>query len=381
MTVGVADLPLHGGRVPLWMVRYMERMAAAIAKAIVEVHGPETLVRGFSDPVWFQAFNNVIGMDWDSSGSTTVLTAVLKRVSWGSEDLQFLVLGGKGGRMKLVPEEAKEAEKRLGVGSDIVERFSRAAARIDSALLQDGYEVYHHAVFVASERAIVVVQQGMNLDRGMARRYHVDKLTVEEPHSGVAGLPERSVIDVTARDSREARRLFVDLVGEGARRLKRLIAEANRIVEGRPTLLDFTRGKPVRVYERPFYYKPVRIDARLEKALVELERHGLAGEEDLLEAPGVTPKVIRALALVADLIYSVPTSTRDPVTAPLNPFAYAYAVGGKDGVPYRYSRETVERVTLTLEEAIQAARLGDKEKIKALKRLRDLLRSYLGVEG
>ena len=381
MGVGVADLPLHGGRVPLWMIRYMERMAAAIARAIVDVHGPEALVRGLSDPVWFQAFNNVIGMDWDSSGSTTVLTAVLKRVSWESEDLQFLVLGGKGGRMRLVSEEAREAERRLGVDARLIERFSRAAARIDSALLQDGYEVYHHAVFVASEKAIVVVQQGMNAERGMARRYHVDRLAVEEPHSGVAGSPENSVVNVTARESRDARRFFVDLVGEGARRLKKLIAEANRLVEGRPTLLDFTGNRPNKPLEKPAYYRPVKIDSRLEKALIELERHGLASEEDLLDAPGVTPKVVRALALVADLIYSIPTSTRDPVTAPLNPFAYAYAVGGKDGVPYKYSRETVERVTLTLEEAIEAARLGDREKIRALKRLRSLLRSYLGVEG
>jgi hypothetical protein len=304
MGVGVADLPLHGGRVPAWMLRYMERMAAAIAKAVVEIHGPDGLLRGIADPVWFQAFNNVIGMDWDSSGSTTVVTAVLKRVSW-SGDLGFLVLGGKGGRMRLVPEEAGEAERRLGVPSERVEAFSRAAARLDSALLQDGYELYHHAVFVSESGLMVVVQQGMNPERGMARRYHLDKASVEEPHSGVAGVAGAAVLNATARESREARRLYVDLVNEGYRRLKRLVAEANRIVEGRPTLLDFAggrqRAKPPA--QRPAYYTPVRLDPRTEKALIELERRGgLAGEEDLLRAPGITPKVVRALALVADVI-------------------------------------------------------------------------------
>ena len=381
MGVGVADLPLHGGHVPAWMIRYMERMAKAIVEAIVEIHGEDALVRGLSDPVWFQAFNNVIGMDWDSSGSTTVLTAILKRVSWSNPELGFLVLGGKGGRMRLVPEEAREAARILDLDAGEIEAFSRAAARIDSSLLQDGYDLYHHSVIASRSGLMVVVQQGMNAGKGMARRYHIDRASVEEPHSGVAGVAEDRVLNIVARESREARKLFIDLVSEGNRRLKRLIAEANRIVEGRPSLLDFMGERSRRAAtsaQRPSYYRPVTIDRGLEKALEELGKHGLNHEEDLLRAPGVTPKVVRALALVADVIYSVPASTRDPVTAPLNPFVYAYAVGGKDGVPYRYSRRLVERVTLTLEEAISRARMGDKDELKALQRLHEALRAYLG---
>jgi len=380
---GAAELPLHGGHVPRWMLKRMEAMAEAIADAVIEIHGVEGLVRGLSDPVWFQAFNNVIGMDWDSSGSTTVLTGILKSVSWRRRDWPLLVLGGKGRRMTLVPEEAGEAERRLGVSRGEVEAFSRAAARIDSSLLQDGYSLYHHTVIVW-EGGMLVVQQGMNPDAGMARRYHLDRVTVEEPHTGVAGSPGEA-LNALDEASREARKAYIDLIGEGSRRILRMLGEANRLLQGRPSLLDYASPEPRRPERRgpgeaKPYYKPVRVDPRLEAALRRLEEDPPVTPEELPLKEGVTPRVVRALALIADLILSVPTSTRDPVTAPLNPFAYAYAVGGKDGVPYRYDRRTVERVTLTLEEAVEAARLGDREKLKALLRLRRLLERS-GVRG
>ncbi len=381
---GVADLPLHSGHVPQWMLRRMERMAEAVADAVIEIHGVEGLVRGLSDPIWFQAFNNVIGMDWDSSGSTTVLLGILKSVSWRRRDWPLLVLGGKGERMRRVPEEAAEAERRLGVPRERVEAFSRAAARIDSSLLQDGYELYHHAVIVW-EGGVLVVQQGMNPEAGMARRYHLDRITVVEPHSGVAGVPGEA-LNAVDEASREARRTYLDLIQEGRLRVLRMLSEANRLLEGRPSLLDYASGRPPEGAARRGllgakpYYRPVRIDPRLEAALKRLEEDPPVREDELPFKEGVTPRVVRALALVADLILSVPTSTRDPVTAPLNPFAYAYAVGGKDGVPYRYDRRTVERVTVTLEEAIEAARLGDREKLRAILRLRRLLERS-GIRG
>ncbi len=380
---GVADLPLHGGHVPRWMLVRMERMAEAIADAVIEIHGVEGLVRGLADPIWFQAFNNIIGMDWDSSGSTTVLTGILKSVSWRRSDWPLLVLGGKGERMLRVPEEAAEAERRLGVEKSRVESFSRAAARLDSSLLQDGYSLYHHAV-IAWSSGLLVIQQGMNPEAGMARRYHIDKISVVDPHSGVAGVPGEA-LNALDRESSEARKAYLDLIHEGSRRLIRMIGEANRLLEGRPSLLDYANpsaagGRTRRLAGAKPYYRPVRIDPRLEAALRKLEDDPPVREEELPFKEGVTPRVVRALALVADLILSVPTSTRDPVTAPLNPFAYAYAVGGKDGVPYRYDRRVVERVTLTLEEAVEAAKLGNKEKLRALLRLRRLLERS-GIRG
>jgi len=372
---GVAELPLHGGRVPGWMLKLMERMSEAIVGAIVELQGPEALVRGLSDPLWFQAFNNVIGMDWDSSGSTTVLLGILKSVTWRRPDLGVLVLGGKGSRMLDVPGEAVRAGELPGLDSARIARFSKLAARLDSVFLQDGYTLYHHSVIV-SRGCMVVVQQGMNVERGLARRYHVDKATVEEPHSGVAGVPGE-VLNATARESRDARRAYLDIIAEGPSRIVRLLGEANRMLESRPSLEEYIGG--VRVERRgslvglkPYYY-PVRPSKQMLKAIEDLSRFNPTDEVELALAPSLGPKTLRALALIADLIYRVPTSTRDPVTHPPNPFIYAYAVGGKDRVPYPYDRRTAEKVILTLEEAVNRAKLGDREKLRALLRLRRLL--------
>jgi hypothetical protein len=357
------------------MLKLMERMSEAIVDAIVELHGPEALVRGLSDPLWFQAFNNVIGMDWDSSGSTTVLLGILKSVSWRRPDLGFLVLGGKGSRMLDVPGEAVRAGELLGLDPAHIARFSKLAARLDSVFLQDGYTLYHHSV-IASRGCMVVVQQGMSVERSLARRYHVDRATVEEPHSGVAGVPGEA-LNATARESRDARRAYLDIIAEGPSRIVRLIGEANRVLESRPSLEEYIGG--VRVERRgslvglkPYYY-PVRPSKQMLKAIEDLSRFNPTNEVELALAPSLGPRTLRALALIADLIYRVPTSTRDPVTHPPNPFIYAYAVGGKDGVPYPYDRRTAEKVILTLEEAVNKAKLGEKERLKALLKLRELL--------
>ncbi|WP_131159937.1 DUF763 domain-containing protein [Aeropyrum pernix] len=378
---GVADLPLHSGKVPPWMLRVMERLARSIARAIVEIHGPDAVVRGLADPYWFQAFNNAIGMDWDSSGSTTVLLAVLRKVSL-SEDLGFIVVGGKGRRMRGIDREVEALADRVGVDASKLLRFSQAAGRVSNVLLQDGYSPYIHAVVASETGLMVAVQQGMNVEAGLSRRYHVDRESVEEPFRGVSGIfSHAGVLNAVASESKEARKLYVDLAREGARRIERMVLEASRMVSGAPTLLDYMDRHPGASYRNPSgdprshkpYYKPVPLDSRTRKYLEMLAENPPVDEQDLLTAPGLTPKVVRALALVADVIYGVPTSHRDPVSTPLNPFVYAYSVGGKDGVPYRFDRRTAERVVLALEEAVELARLGRDEKLKALRRLRRLL--------
>ncbi len=371
---GVAELPLHSGSVPAWMLRLMERMSKSILEALVELKGQDSIVLGLSDPFWFQAFNNVIGMDWDSSGSTTVLLGVLKSVTWSNPDLGVLVLGGKGSRMLQVPDEAREASRLLGVDGEYLVKFSRLAARLDSSLLQDGYTLYHHSIVVSRSGLAVVVQQGMNVDVGLARRYHVDKFAVEEPHSGVAGEPGEA-LNATASESGVARRAYLDIVYEGPERILRMLAEVNRIVKGATTLDSTWRnvgGLKRLLGIKPYYY-PVEPTPQLLKAVEELSKYQPTSDIELALAPGLGPKTVRALALIADLIYNAPTSVRDPVTHPLNPYLYAYAVGGKDGKPYPYDRSTVEKTILTLEEALDKARIGDKERLKALLRLRKLL--------
>ncbi len=372
---GIADLPLHGGHVPRWMLRVMTRLAGAIVGYMVEVRGPNSVVAMLSDPYWFQAFNNVIGMDWDSSGSTTVVTGILKTITWKNPGLGILVLGGKGARMRRVPEEAVEAEKLLGVDAGSIATASKLAARADSVFLQDGYDLYHHAVVVSSEGDFVVVQQGMNTALGMARRYHVTRADVTEPHSGVAGVEARVELNATKEESRGALRAYIDALSEGPRRLLRLIAEANAVVEEKPTLLSFTSEEKAVPRPRRAYYRPVRIDKGLESRLELLARAQATTPLELALSPGLGPRTLRALALVADIVYGVPTSTRDSVTHPLDPFAYAYAIGGKDGVPYPFDAKTAAEVIQVMVEALERIRRGDRRVERSLMRLRAIARS------
>ena len=379
---GYADLPLHRGHVPRRVYAAMKRLAKAISMYIVEVHGPEALVRGLADPVWFQAFNNVIGMDWDSSGSTTVLTAVLKEVA-SEEELGFKILGGKGSSMRAVPQEAERVADAYGLDAERITAFSRLAARVDSSMVQDGYDLYHHAVAVAETGFMVVVQQGMNTSRGLARRYHIDKATVEEPHSGVSGAPAAVTLNAASRLSRGARRVYLEIVSEGPRRFERLLWEAYRALRGQRSLLDYVAGGAGggRAARRPYLYKPVRPSRRLLRSVEEVYKFNPSSELELALAPGLGPVLVRALALIADLVYSTPTDTSDPLTHPLDPSLYAYAVGGKDGVPRRFDFKTAMLAANLIEEAVRNARLGERERERALYRLHRALRRMLEGGG
>jgi len=367
---GAAELPLHDGHVPGWMLKIMKSLSGSIVKVIVEERGPEGLIKALSDPYWFQAFNNVIGMDWDSSGSTTVVLTLLKQISW-SEDLGFLVLGGKGKRMLQVKDESEAAERRLGVSSDEAFRFSKVAARAASTFLQDGYDTYVHAVIVTERGPQLVIQQGMNLSSRMARRYHIDKASIEEPFSGVAGFKASVYLNATARESREARRAYVDIIAEGKERLLRLLAESNAAL-GAPSLLRYIEGE-ARARPPRAYYRPVTPTKEFVRALEKIYANPPSSEEELALTEGLGPKVLRALALIADVIYSVPTSERDPLTLSLDPFYYAYAIGGKDGVPYPFDPKTAEEALSYLARAIEESKLGSAVKLRAMARLRAFL--------
>ncbi len=369
---GAADLPLHDGHVPSWMLKTMKALSEQIVKIIIDQRGPEALARALADPLWFQAFNNVIGMDWDSSGSTTVVVTLLKEISWSNE-LGFLVLGGKGKRMLQVRSEAEEASSRLGVDPHEVFSFSKLAARAASTFLQDGYDTYLHATIVTEKGPRLVIQQGMNLNTRMARRYHIDKDSIEEPFSGVVGVTGKITLNATAHESSEARKAYIDIINEGKERFLRLLAESNAAI-GAPNLLRFIEGN-VRASKPKAYYVPVRPTKQLLRSLDLLYRAPPMDEKSLALAEGLGPTLLRALALVADIIYSVPTSDRDPVTLSLDPFAYAYAVGGKDGVPRPFDRRTAEEAINFLREAIEDAKVGDLEKLRAIARLRSFLRA------
>ncbi len=362
-----AELPLHGGKVPHWMIRIMESILEKIVKIIVEEFGPDELVKRLSDPYWFQALNNVIGMDWDSSGSTTVTLGLLKSISW-REELGFLVLGGKGSKMLKISEEALRASEKLNVDSEEVVKISKVSAKLDSALLQDGYELYIHHV-VLSKKTWTVVQQGMNESIGYARRYHInrDNYPWMNPHEAVSGKRHDLVLDLTHKRSYENVKIIVDLSRERPSRFASLLRQAYMAAKGYKTLT----GEVVRRPELKVYF-PIKPSPQIIKAFEKLHNFSPSKPEELLLSPA-GPKVIRALALISHLIYGKEPSFEDPLTHPLNPFIYAYAIGGKDGIPYPFDKETGIKVIETLREIIEEAKLGKKEKLIALRGLRRLV--------
>jgi len=386
---GVAELPLHEGSVPAWLLRVMERLSSAILKIMVEEFGADKVVERFSNPLWFQAFSNVIGMDWDSSGSTTVLTGVLKSVTWRNPQLGVLVLGGKGENARRTPFEIREASRKFDLGEELargLEKASRLVAKVDSALFQAGFTLYHHAMFLSETGKWSIVQQGMNIDEKTARRYHWrhDTTFFNNPHESVAGVEAGRVINMVHPEAEGLRRTLDDVAREGLLKVANLYSQIYNTIRGQTTLSHFTtptgsgmvarvkyRGEDITVYQplpHPFeVYKLFKdIDVVVE------------GFEDLVLARGVGAKTMRALALISHLIYNEPPSFKDRVDTPLDPFVYSYAIGGKDGVPYRIKRRDAEEVVMTLEDIIDRASVGEKEKLIAFRKLRELKIKIVG---
>jgi hypothetical protein len=185
----------------------MARMAGAIGILIVRDGGPEELLRRLSDPFWFQAFGCVLGFDWHSSGVTTTVCAALKEAARTcGGDLGLVVCGGKGATGRKTPDEIRLACERSGDDAATLVQASRLAAKVDSAAVQDGYQVYHHCFCIAPRRnAWCVVQQGMNTDLRYARRYHwlSEQLTsfVCEPHAAVACDRRAAALNLVAGES------------------------------------------------------------------------------------------------------------------------------------------------------------------------------------
>lgn len=381
---GIAELPLHDGHVPEYLLKRMKRLGSLIAKYIVETYGPSELLKRLSDPFWFQAFNNVIGMDWDSSGSTTIVLYVLKSVF--RPELYFntglAVLGGKGSDARAIPEEARF----LGdsVDTKAVVDTSRLAARVDSVALQDGYTLYIHGLLISSSGDVLVIQQGMNLEAKVARRYHIylEKPGVfkvdSDPHSGVASQLIAPALNLVDEFSREARRAILEIVSSTpTSSLVEQIYEVNRVLRGLPTLDSFTRGASTgtstelreKVRRCPIFYRLVAEPRRVGEIAEAIKRLAPIEFHELLLIPGVGPETVRAIALVADLIYGVEPSLKDPTTHPLDPFLYAYAHGGKDGVPYRVKPREMDKTIEFFARVIEEVRAESREKELLLKNL------------
>lgn len=365
--VGVAELPLHGGRCPPWLFNRMRLLGGAIAKIIVYEHGRREFLRRISDPFFFQALGCVLGYDWHSSGLTTVTMGALKE-GIRSEELGIAVCGGKGKVSRQTPNEIQKFADMFSMSSKKIEELkhaSRMTAKVDNACLQDGYQLYHHCFVFSEDGDWAVIQQGMH--ERLARRYHWLseglRSFVEEPHSGIAGdRREEVVLDMTARESDEARKVSVDLVRENPERLILQVRE----VEQRSLDEYFGRSPQVLKLVMPTSHAITKLAKQTIMALNNAYELQPENYEELVAIRGIGPKAVRALALISDLIYGKPPSWKDPVR-------FSYAHGGKNGVPYPVDKSTYQKTIEILESATQAAKVGQKEKLNAIRRLREFI--------
>lgn len=383
MSSGFAELPLHDGHVPLFLLERMKKLGGLIARYIVEYYGPRELLTRLSDPLWFQAFNNVIGMDWDSSGSTTIVLYVLKNMFPPSmfRDNEIAVLGGKGRDSRNVVEEARSVGDVVDYNTVI--DTSRMAAKIDGVALQDGYTLYIHGLVIDSRGGILVIQQGLNEELGIARRYHIftsnhPLTTNRDPHSGVASVRMEPSLNLVDADSLNARRAIVEIVASTpVNSLLQNIGEVNRLLRGEHSILSWSNSGSISrktgarnlIKECPRYYRPVSNIRLMEKIAEEIKERGLREFDELLRVQGIGAESIRALALVADLIYGYKPSLRDPTTSIMDPFIYAYAHGGKDGVPYPIKVEHIDKTIDFFTNLLRDLKTGNKEKEYMLRKL------------
>jgi len=362
---GIAELPLHHGKAPQWLVTRMTRLAHEITTIIIDEHGRDEFLRRVSDPYWFQALGCVLGYDWHSSGVTTVLTGVLKNALIPDEH-GLAVCGGKGKTSRKTPEEISQIANQFNLATSKIEALqyaSRMSAKVDNTAIQAGYQLYHHAFFMAESGEWAVVQQGMNDQDRTARRYHwlsehVQSFVVE-PHDAIVGDAKReSVLNMTAKESEKCRRASTDLAKERPEKLIRLLESVRPITQ--PSLQKWMPESEMKNYSVEGFSMPKTLNWKLARKLYETQPENY---EQLLSVRGVGPATVRGLALVAELVYGAPPSWRDPVK-------YSFAYGGKDSVPYPVDRKAMDESAQILKNAIENARVGNNERLKSLQRLK-----------
>jgi hypothetical protein len=364
---GSADLPLHHGRVPAWLGQRMARLGAVIAEAIVHHYGRDEFLRRLAHPFWFQSFGAAMGMDWHSSGITTSVIGALKRgLGPLSSDLGIHVCGGRGRHSRQTPQELLAIGDRVGFDGTALARASRLVAKVDSAAVQDGFGLYLHGFIVADDAKWVVVQQGMNGESRLARRYHwlsEDlKSFVEAPHAAIDGESQGQIVNLTDRRADASRRGQLDLLRDLGP--DRIISEV--------AALD-GRALPPPAVDAPFLphlVMPAHHEVRPKDVMMRRLHGALAAAaeceptefSDLLLVPGVGARTVRSLAMVAEVVHGAPCRFADPAR-------FSLAHGGKDRHPYPVPTLVYDRTIAVLKSAVTKAKLGDGERLDAIRRL------------
>jgi len=348
MSRSYADMPLHYGQVPAWLYTRMGVLGGAIVEAIAMEYGRGAVLQRLSDPFWFQALGCVLGMDWHSSGITTSVMGALKgAVNKRSSDLGIYICGGKGKYSRDTPDELLRIANKTGMNGDGLVRSSKLSAKVDNTAIQDGFQLYLHSFILSSDGEWAVVQQGMNNSTGMARRYHWHSKAfesfVEQPHTFIYGANQGQILNITDKKADGTRAGILQLAKED------------------PQLLM----PEVRKLLMPNHHDVRKDDVNMKRLgsvlAVAYERENL-DMESLLLLEGLGPRTLQSLVLVSEVIHGTPSRFDDPAR-------FTFAHGGKDGHPFPVPEMVYDEAILTLQTAINKAKLGNSDKNEAIKNL------------
>lgn len=418
MRRGIATFTLDTGTCPRWLFERMVRLGRSMTEVLVDEYGPDEFIQRIADPIWFQSLGTVLAFDWNASGLTTILTAALKEAIRGQEqDLGIFICGGKGKTSRKTPDEILTWGERLNLSEQKTSELShnsRMAAKVDSSLVQDGYQIYHHSFFFTKNGSWSVVQQGMNKKNQTARRYHwyeeglsswspakpgdripskrdsiaspdtgqnlaslqndIEKKFdfVNEPHSGIASQAfQNKMLNLIARESLKTRTVSTELASENYTSLMKDIQILRKHSSKLSRMVSLKQGNEqltlLELADTEFTTHPVVTEdftrsKYLEKILQRVTYQKPKTYENLLATEGVGPKTIRALALVSEIIYGAKPSYEDPAR-------YSFAHGGKDATPYPVDKNTYDQTIQMLATAVRKMKGNPVEKDKALRRL------------
>ena len=351
---GTADLPLHYGHVPLWLADRMSKLGFAIVETIALEFSTSEVISKLSNPFWFQSFGAVMGMDWHSSGITTsVLGALKKSVNPHSKEIGIYICGGKGKHSMQTPQELLFVGEKTGLDGNDLANCSRLTAKVDNTAIQDGFQLYQHNFIVDNKGQWAVIQQGMNPNSKTARRYHWHSKDLQsfinEPHTFIYGENQGSILNLTAQTAEKSR----------------------------AGILELSKESPVKIMKEMQYLSmPAHHDVRMED--VNMKRLGAMlwathenkpeDFEELLLLKGMGPRALQSLALVSEVIYGTPTRFEDPAR-------FSFAHGGKDGHPFPVPLKIYDETINTLQKAINRAKIGNNDKIEAIKKLSEISRN------
>ncbi len=350
----------------------MTRLGVVIAEAIILHYGRDEFLRRLAHPFWFQSFGSVMGMDWHSSGITTSVIGALKRgLEPMAGELGVHVCGGRGKHSRKTPDELIAIGERVGFDGSALACLSRLVAKVDSAAVQDGFDLYLHGFIVTAEGHWAVVQQGMNDASRTARRYHWLseglKSFVDEPHAAIDGIHQGEIVNLTDRRADASRRGQLELLQSlGPDGLAREMAAMGT---------DIRKSAPLshpRQLSLPHLVMPAHHDvrasdvlaSRLHASLTAAANRGPADFAELLLVPGVGARTVRALAMVAEVVHGAPYRFTDPAR-------FSLAHGGKDRHPFPVPLRVFDETIKVMKAAVQNAKLGRDDMLAAVKRLDD----------